>query len=146
MNNPKYIVIHHSATEDGRTLDLQHIRISHIENKWLDIAYHFVVEYVQGGFEVVMGRFPNQYGAHSGVIAINESSIGVCLIGNFQKYSPPPGQWNKAVRLCRYLCDVYKIEEENIKGHRDFKPTLCPGDKFNMGQFRQDVKEFKFEF
>ena len=140
-NYPAYIVLHHSASKDGTALNMQALRAMHLERGWKDIAYHFIIEQINGRQEIVMGRYPNQYGAHSGVTVINATSVGVCLVGNFMETEPPAEQWERAVRLCSYLSKQYKISLGNIRGHREFKPTLCPGDKFDMEKFRAAVEK-----
>jgi hypothetical protein len=53
--------------------------------------------------------------------------------------TPSEEQWAKAVKLCCYLSGQYNIPIGKIKGHRDFRNTLCPGDKFDIVKFREAV-------
>jgi N-acetyl-anhydromuramyl-L-alanine amidase AmpD len=143
MQNPKYIVMHHSASKDGIALNTQDMRIWHLKKGWKAIAYHFIVEMVNSENEIICGRMLNEEGAHAGVTEINKNSIGICLVGNFNDYFPAEKQWVKAVKLVNYLIGQYKIQIDDVRGHRDFKPTDCPGKLFDLNKFRADVLNYK---
>ena len=136
---PKNIIIHHSLTRDGLTVSWDDIRRYHIEvNGWRDIGYHFGIELIDstGNYEILLGRFPNERGAHC--IPRNHDSIGICLIGNFDLAPPEKEQWDKAVSLCDWLCETYHIER--ILGHGEADDRSCPGRYFDMDKFRLDMK------
>ena len=48
--------------------------------------------------------------------------------GTFSVYQMKTQQWNSLVDLCVSICSSCKIDPDNIKGHRDFIETQCPGD------------------
>ena len=50
-------------------------------------------------------------------------------------------QWESLVELCASLCDSCEISPQNIKGHRDFSNTQCPGDWLysQLPRLRKDV-------
>lgn len=89
----KYVVVHHSATADGRLNDWEGIRKYHtsyrvdgiivtkevfaqrqmlsagkvFEKPWSDIGYHIGVEFDGGEVKVKLGRPWNKAGAHAGM-------------------------------------------------------------------------------
>jgi hypothetical protein len=137
------IIIHHSATKDAGTVSWNAIRRYHInECKWNDIGYHFGIEWVEdalhlGHFETLIGRMPDQDGAHT--TGHNSKAIGICLIGNLDEEPVPLGQWEEAKRLVRWLLKEFKLTTESVYGHRDFAPKTCPGKKFNLTNFRREL-------
>jgi N-acetylmuramoyl-L-alanine amidase len=145
----RFIVIHHSLTDDGNTLDWGAIRRYHIgTNGWDDIGYHYGVEKVDGGYEIVLGRLSDMSGAHCKELGMNMFAFGVCLVGNFDEVPAPLPQLVKAERLCQYLINEYNIPIQNILGHRevgamagfDWKKhqyKSCPGSQFDMDEFRK---------
>ena len=138
---PTRIILHHSLTKDGPTVSWQAIRTYHINtNHWDDIGYHFGVEIVKGHYEVLVGRMLDETGAHTR--GYNSTSIGVCLVGNFDHEPPPDPQWELAVRLVRGLLVVTGIPAWDVLGHHDFDShKSCPGASFDMRRFRADITE-----
>jgi N-acetyl-anhydromuramyl-L-alanine amidase AmpD len=150
----KYIVIHHSASKWGTSKDIHQW---HLERGWSGIGYHFVIPnlyptYDEWFFErpktgqssIEIGR-PEQYlGAH--VKGMNDNSIGICIIGNYDEDHLPYNLWEKAVRLAATLCIKYELDESSVIGHRECYALLdqliqkeCPGKKVSMDQFRKAV-------
>lgn len=147
---PDFIIIHHSLTKDSGTVSWGSIRNYHTgPNGWSDIGYHFGVELVQSGqsggyalneYEILLGRMPDQIGAHC--LGKNSNSVGVCVVGNFDEGPVPPRQWAKALQLVRWLRRQYEIPVERVLGHREAAPNrTCPGKNFDMDRFRKAVFE-----
>lgn len=141
---PKNIIIHHSATKDSGTVSWQAIRRYHVnECAWGEIGYHFGIESIQDQswaephYEILFGRMPDKDGAHTK--GRNSDSIGVCVVGDFDSNPPPEGQWNAALSLVRWLMGVYGIPKEKVWGHRDWAQKTCPGTKWNMDEFREQL-------
>ncbi len=138
-----YIVIHHSATLEGtgKTLD----RLHHKRGFWNGLGYHFVIDNgtdgKQNGQVEVGHRWVRQMdGAHCNVNGMNQTGIGICLIGNFsdgQRVSPQ--QLDSLVALVGTLRRYYKIPLERIVRHGDVpgKNTECPGRNFPWEALRQ---------
>ena len=136
----KYILLHHSLTKDGKTISTQAIRRYHKGLGWRDIGYHFLCELVNGEYEVLVGRDLNERGAHCKQASMNELAIGICLVGNFDLAVVPKPQWDRAVKFVAGLCEQLSISPQNVIAHRDYASyKSCPGEKFNMDFFRQDV-------
>jgi len=140
---PEYLIIHHSLTEDSGTVSWQAIRRYHVDEcAWDDIGYHFGIELIQSPpeeprYEILIGRMPNLPGAHTK--GMNNKSIGICCVGNFDVLAPPPDQWFLCKNLVGWLMDVYGIPRENVRGHRDFAAKTCPGRLFDMVRFRAEL-------
>lgn len=120
---PNKIIIHHSATDDTPAQNFEGIRNHHINvNGWADIGYHYVIENVNGKYVTIVGRAENVAGVHCP--GQNNQSLGICLVGDFRKGSPPKGQLEEAARLIK---DIYARHGElPLHGHDEFVDTECP--------------------
>lgn len=129
----KYIIIHHSATEDGDTYNWDEISRYHVKiRKWKGIGYHFGVEKIRGEYVICIGRGLDQIGAHTR--GMNEMGIGVCLIGNYDKVEPNATQYWYLACLCRNLMRTFDIPIGHIQAHRNYADKTCPGKKFSMSR------------
>ena len=127
-HTPEFIIIHHSLTKDGRTVSWSAIRKYHMDKKYRDIGYHFGIEKVNDYYEILFGRMVGEEGAHCRQLGMNRRSIGICCVGNYDKYSVPQEQWDLALKLCSWLIDMYNIPFSHVLGHRDFATyKSCPG-------------------
>ena len=132
---PKSIILHHSLTDDGKTVNWGAIRRYHVQDRgWRDVGYHFGIEDVNGFYEVLVGRPLGIQGAHTK--GRNSRSIGICFVGNFDLAPPPLDQWSTGVRLVKSLLWAFSLEESDVYGHRDWADKSCPGKMFNMDAFR----------
>ena len=138
----KWIVIHHSATPTG---SMAYFDKEHRAKGWDGVGYHFVVgngtNTGDGQIEVTP-RWPAQkWGAHAKTVdnRFNEQGIGICLVGNFDVEKPSAKQVQSLSRLVGYLMQTYHIPPQNVIGHRDTKPTDCPGKFVNVAQIRSSA-------
>lgn len=140
MNQPEWIIIHHSLTRDQQVVDWQAIRNYHLSLGWRDVGYHYGIEMVNGTPEILLGRFETQRGAHTRQRGMNSRSIGIMICGNFDLAPPPVTMWPKAIRLVRDIQFRYDIGKEFVVGHNHFADyKSCPGKKFNMEKFRDEL-------
>ncbi|MFB2972428.1 N-acetylmuramoyl-L-alanine amidase [Aerosakkonema sp. BLCC-F183] len=142
---PKLIIIHHTDSpnppnalskgtlEGGKQL-ARNIQRAHMDtNGWNDSGHNFlntIGGFVLEGRQGTLAAIPKGHcvrSAHAGNKAANESP-GIENEGNFMTHRMGTAQWNSLVELCAALCSAYNIDPDNIKGHRDFKATDCPGD------------------
>ena len=123
MRNIKEIIIHCSATEEGKPFTVADIDLWHRKRGWRCIGYHYVV-YLDG--TIAYGRKPTEIGAHCR--GHNADSIGICYIGGRRKgeYADTrtPQQKEALLRLLSNLKKIYP--NAKIYGHRDFAPKACP--------------------
>jgi LysM repeat protein len=137
----KYIVVHHSGTPSGnaRIFDYFHRNVRGMEN---GLAYHFVIGngHDSGDGEIEVGdRWLRQIqGGHLHSDALNEISIGICFVGDFNSDRPTKKQIAAAIELITYLnerCGKPPV----FKAHREInpRPTECPGKNFPVQAFHQ---------
>lgn len=148
MNKPKFIIIHHSLTKDGLLADVEAIRKYHMDKGWTDVGYHYILEYVRDSrnARVYIGRMRQENGAHT--IGFNTKSIGICVVGNFDKktLSPKEYKYKVLVRLILRIMQGFDIPVKNVIGHREtYKlrhkrvEKTCPGSQFNLKLLRKDL-------
>ena len=130
---PNLIILHHSLTEDGKTVSWNAIRQYHLSKGWNGIGYHFGIELVGNRYETLLGRLPTEIGAHCR--GMNDASLGICFVGNFDIEEPPGEQLIIGRQLVRSLMKVFGISKEMVKGHREYSSKTCPGIKFPLGEF-----------
>ena len=141
MNKPEYVIIHHSATAQG---DAEAFRKAHKAKGWKDIGYHYVIGNgtYSGDGEIEAGRAENEVGAHCSAGGMNNKSIGICLVGNFDEQTLTPAQMQSLENLTRAIIDRHKIPAGNILGHKEVPgaATSCPGKNFDMPGYRKRME------
>lgn len=118
----KDLVIHCTASPEGRDLTVQDIRNMHLKNGWSDIGYHYVID-LNGNIH--NGRDVDMIGAH--VSGHNSHSIGIVYVGGLGsngkgKDTRTPKQKEALVKLLLELREFYPTAR--ICGHRDFSKDL----------------------
>jgi len=126
MRNITHLVVHCSATPEGRDIDISTIRGWHKANGWTDVGYHYVVK-LDGS--VQKGRVEAQIGSH--VAGHNATTIGICYIGGCDKAMKPKDTRTEAqkIALRELLTELKKrYPKAKIQGHRDFPSVAkaCP--------------------
>jgi len=131
MRKINKIIIHCSATPEGRHHDVDDIRRWHVNGRgWSDIGYHFIV-HLDGKIEV--GRDIAKIGAHT--LGENRGSIGICYVGGMSKDmkkakdTRTQAQKDSLIKLMHEL--IYKYNKDmTIHGHNEFANKACPS--FNV--------------
>lgn len=124
MRNINLIIVHCSATPEGRNVAVADIDRWHRERGFDGIGYHYVV-YIDGS--VHEGRPLNKVGAHCK--GHNVHSIGICYIGGVDLNGKPKdtrtlAQKDALVNLLMRL--KRRFPKAVIRGHRDFAAKACP--------------------
>ncbi len=122
------IILHHSAGH-GSAEDVHRM---HRAQGWPGIGYHF---YVRQDGSVYRGRPEDQIGTHTS--HYNAWTIGICFEGNFEQERMGQAQYDAGVELLRCLLDKYGQLE--IKGHRDYNATACPGRNFPVDEMKEEA-------
>ena len=119
------IIVHCSATPEGKEYSIDTIRQWHKERGFSDIGYHYVV-HLDGRVED--GRDVNIAGAHCS--GHNSHSIGICYIGGMtadNKSAKDTRTDAQKVALKKTLCALRTMyPKAKICGHRDFAAKACP--------------------
>lgn len=120
----KYIMLHCTATPEGRVVTKEEIDRYHRERGFKSIGYHFIVH--QDG-RVEEGRPLSQTGAHCK--GWNHTAIGVAYIGGTDKQGNPKDTRTKAqkeamARLVEGLKRMFVIKR--VLGHNEVAATACP--------------------
>ena len=125
MRKIDLIIVHCSATPEGKDFTTADIDRWHRQRGFVSIGYHFV-SYRDGS--VHHGRPLAQVGAHCQ--GHNAHSIGICYIGGLTadgkhpKDSRTEEQKSALVALLRKL--RVQFPNAKIRGHRDFTAKACP--------------------
>ncbi len=143
-NRWKHIVIHHSGSSRGsaKAFDRFHRIERHMEN---GLAYHFVIGNGRdmGDGEIHVGdRWKRQIqGGHLSSYALNQISIGICLVGNFEKTKPTRKQMQQLEALTEYLMSTTSVPANRVTTHTRVHPkhTVCPGRHFPIASFKKKL-------
>jgi N-acetylmuramoyl-L-alanine amidase len=130
MRKINKIVIHCTATPEGREHNVADIRRWHLKRGFSDIGYHYLI-HIDGKIEV--GRPLHRIGAHTS--GENTGSIGICYVGGMTKDmkkakdTRTQAQKDSLVKLLHEL--IYKYNKDmTIHGHNEFANKACPS--FNV--------------
>ncbi len=166
ITTPRFIVIHNTddpnppkdlskGTLEGakqRARDIQKFHMGR-ERKFSDSGHNFLN--TTGGF-ILEGRHGSLdavkrglcvRSAHAkqdaGKLGGGNESPGIENEGNFMTFHMEQKQWDSLVELCASLCESCHISPNNIKGHREFSDTDCPGDWLfsQLPRLRKEVAE-----
>lgn len=119
------IIVHCSATPEGKDYTVEDIRRSHLARGFSDIGYHYVI-YRDGSIH--QGREESKIGAHC--TGHNSHSIGICYIGGCTVDGKTPkdtrtiAQKTSLLSLLRELKKKYP--KASIHSHKDFANKACP--------------------
>ena len=130
MRKINKIIIHCTATPEGRQHDVADIRRWHLKRGFNDIGYHYLI-HIDGTVEE--GRPINKQGAHCS--GENKGSIGLCYVGGMSKDmkkakdTRTQAQKDSLINLMHEL--IYKYNKDmTIHGHNEYANKACPS--FNV--------------
>lgn len=131
MRTITLIIIHCSATLEGRSLSFEECRRDHIMHRhFRDIGYHF---YITRDGTVHDGRPIEKVGAHCE--GHNSHSIGICYEGGLDANGKPADTRTEAQRkaLKSLVERMHRLfPKALIVGHHDLNPRkACPCFKVN---------------
>ena len=123
--NIRELIVHCSATPEGKDYSVDTIRQWHLQRGFSDIGYHYVI-YRDGSIHI--GRDESIIGAHC--TGHNTNSIGICYIGGCASDGITPkdtrteAQKNSLLKLLSELKKKYP--KAVIHSHKDYANKACP--------------------
>ena len=126
MRRITLLIVHCSATPEGRNFDFEACRTNHIRHRgFKDIGYHY---YLTRDGTIHRGRPLDTVGAHCQ--HHNRHSIGICYEGGLDARGQPKDTRTLAQKasLLALLRELRKLfPDALILGHRDLNPQkACP--------------------
>lgn len=140
MRTINTIALHHSVTpadwsvdKTVKAIEREHLKFKaqgQVTSVSYNIAYHTLI-FPDG--TVKQTRALSDIGFHAGNWPVNQVSIGVCLIGNYENDQPTAKMGSALKTLLESLINQYNIPKSNIKLHKEVRllPTACPGKNIN---------------
>lgn len=123
--NIKEIIVHCSATPEGKDFTVADIKRWHLQRGFSDIGYHYVI-YRDGSIHT--GRDESIIGAHC--TGHNTNSIGVCYIGGCVSNGKTPKDTRteaQKVSLLKLLSELKKkYPKAKVYPHYKFAAKACP--------------------
>lgn len=124
MRQIEKIIIHCTATPEGRVVTVKDVDTWHRQRGFSGIGYHYLIG-LNG--EVWKGRPLETPGAH--VVGHNAKSIGICYVGGLDRSMNPKDtrtvlQKDALLKLLKEL--KAKFPGATIHGHREFAAKACP--------------------
>ena len=127
MREINKIIVHCSATPEGRDVDIETIRGWHVnERGWSDIGYHYVIE-LDGAIK--KGRPVSIQGAHTK--GHNKNSIGICYVGGTEDDIKIPKDTRTDAQKESLTALLLELKTVNycdaiVHSHSDFSNKDCP--------------------
>lgn len=123
MRKINKIILHCSATKEGKDYRAKDIKQWHLQRGFNDIGYHYVID-LDGTVET--GRDISKIGAHC--TGHNSDSIGICYIGGLDAKGNPKDtrtqkQKESLYKLIAELTNKYKC---SVHCHNEYSNKACP--------------------
>lgn len=137
------IIIHCTATPEGKDFTLSTIRKWHWQRGFADIGYHYIIH--RNG-HVEEGRSVDIVGAHCK--GHNAQSIGIAYIGGIGADGKPKdtrtlAQRASLIKLLQTLRKMYPTAR--IAGHRDYSPDKNHNGELEPWEWTKDCPSFDAE-
>ena len=135
MRKINEIILHCSATAEGKNFHASDIDKWHKAKGWKGIGYHFVID-IDGTIEP--GRPVGEVGAHT--VGRNTNSIGICYIGGCAKDGKTPKDTRtpeQKLAMYKLLQDLlYAYPKATVHCHNEFCAKACPS--FKIGDLQRE--------
>ena len=140
----KRITIHHGgvyfSSDSNAITYLRKLQDWSRENKhWIDIPYHYMIDFQGKIYEARPIRFPGDTNTDYDP----RGHALICLFGNFEEQQVSEQQLNSLSALIGWLMAKYNVPVDSVKTHKDYTETLCPGKNlyryFRNGEIQKRV-------
>lgn len=124
MRDINKIILHCTATPEGRDVSVDTIRQWHLDRGWSDIGYHYII-YLDG--TIKEGRPVERQGAH--VRGYNKNSIGIAYVGGCDANMSPKDTRTNAQKIAIWDLITELMNRHinsNLHGHNEFSSKACP--------------------
>lgn len=119
------IIIHCTATPEGRTVTVAEIDAWHKARGWSGIGYHRVIG-LDG--ERWIGRPIEKIGAH--VSGHNTGTVGVVYVGGVAKDGTTPKDTRTEAQKASLIAEIVELRDrfgiKKISGHNEYAAKACP--------------------
>ena len=135
MRQIKEIILHCTATQEGREVHVADVDRWHKQQGWDGIGYHYLIT-LDGKIE--KGRPEWKSGAHCK--GHNSISIGIAYVGGVDYQGKPKDTRTEAQKraLVQLLREVRgRYPKATIHGHNEFAAKACPS--FNVQKWLTEV-------
>lgn len=130
LTNPYRLVVHHTASPTNDTFTpearLRQTQAYHMDSRgYCDVAYNFLMSRDARVWE---GRGDGVLGGHT--LNQNAGNMALCIIGTYTTDTLTPQQSCALAGWMAWQSTRHGIalNRTNIKGHREWGSTACPGD------------------
>lgn len=142
----KRIILHCSATVEGKDYTVEDVHGWHLANKWIGCGYNIII-YRDGSIHE--GRGIENSGAHTS--GYNSTSLGICYIGGIDanknaKDTRTDEQKASLFQVVDELLVKYHLTINDVYGHRDLtspKPNMKACPSFDTNTFKKEYAEWK---
>ena len=141
MRDINKIILHCSATSEGKDFDVNDIREWHLQRGFTDVGYHYVIK-LDGTIQD--GRDIRTIGAHCK--GYNYGSVGIVYVGGLDeegkgKDTRTNEQKESLLNLIDDLLLAYDLTIDDVYCHYQFAKKLCPC--FKIEDFKNEYLNFK---
>ncbi|MFH0820282.1 MAG: N-acetylmuramoyl-L-alanine amidase [Candidatus Peregrinibacteria bacterium] len=108
-----------------------------VSRGWGDIGYNYLIDPAGNIYE---GRYGGDKVIGGHVLCYNNGALGIAILGDYQNNDIPEPALQSLTALIAIKARQYNLDPEgtssfrgkilpNVVGHRDLRPTACPGQK-----------------
>jgi hypothetical protein len=122
------ITIHHGGELFAEDKDVMQYLINFqswsISTKnWIDNPYHYMIDLKGNIYEARPIQYPGDTNTSYDVTG----HALICVLGNYEIQTISDAQLDALAKLTAFLADTYDVDQSDIKTHKDYTETLCPG-------------------
>jgi uncharacterized protein YbbC (DUF1343 family) len=99
---------------------------SRADKGWMDIPYHFMIDLEGNIYEARSLNYPGDTNTDYDV----RGHALICVMGNYEVQKLKKEQLKSVVDLIVFIAGQHNVSLAEIKAHKDYTSTLCPGKDF----------------